>query len=399
MKIKLFLFTIGSVASLVQRILNADLPGVPWLTGYLAILAGAALTFLLQSSSIFTSTLTPLVGLGMISVERVYPLTLGSNLGTTTTALLAALASDSGSLRPAIQVALVHLFFNLTGLLLWYPVPFLRIPIKLAKELGKVTAEYRWFAIVYILLTFCVVPLFVFSVSLAGPITMYSIFIPIVIIAVFIVVVNVMQSRCPRFLPSSLRTWFWLPLPLRSLQPYDNILSHLMCCVNKGTSSSADDRNHVYVYVSPTAATTAMEPENQVDVSAIPPEQVVVVVEDEMGCMNGCCGGSDGGCGGSSGNNGNDGGVGSARFCESACNEGIDITKSLDKKFSDVIYQVDSDNPIDISNKYDGDIRDGGSVGGDGDKGLCHSGLGNQTEDVPVNCPTPQPLIHHVTTT
>ena len=65
---------------------------------------GAVLTFVLQSSSIFTSTLTPLVGLGVISVERVYPLTLGSNLGTTTTAMLAALASEGAALRPAIQV-------------------------------------------------------------------------------------------------------------------------------------------------------------------------------------------------------------------------------------------------------------------------------------------------------
>ena len=46
------------------------------------------MTFLVQSSSVFTSALTPLVGLGVISVERVYPLTLGSNIGTTTTALL-----------------------------------------------------------------------------------------------------------------------------------------------------------------------------------------------------------------------------------------------------------------------------------------------------------------------
>ncbi|MCL4150500.1 UNVERIFIED_CONTAM: hypothetical protein GTU68_008857, partial [Idotea baltica] len=70
----------GSVAVVVERVLNAELPYVPWLTGYLAILIGAIMTFLLQSSSIFTSSLTPLVGLGMISVERVYPLTLGSNL-------------------------------------------------------------------------------------------------------------------------------------------------------------------------------------------------------------------------------------------------------------------------------------------------------------------------------
>ena len=70
------------------------------------MLAGAGLTFLVQSSSVFTSTLTPLVGLGIIGVERMYPLTLGSNIGTTTTSILAALASDPDQLEAALQVCL-----------------------------------------------------------------------------------------------------------------------------------------------------------------------------------------------------------------------------------------------------------------------------------------------------
>jgi len=45
-----------------------------FLAGYLAMLAGAVLTVVVQSSSVFTSTLTPLVGVGVISIERVYPL-------------------------------------------------------------------------------------------------------------------------------------------------------------------------------------------------------------------------------------------------------------------------------------------------------------------------------------
>ncbi|XP_053646250.2 sodium-dependent phosphate transport protein 2A isoform X2 [Cherax quadricarinatus] len=223
----------GSVAGVVQRVLNADLPRVPWLTGYLAILAGAIMTFILQSSSIFTSTLTPLVGLGMISVERVYPLTLGSNLGTTTTALLAALASDASSLRPAIQIALVHLFFNVTGLLLFYPIPFLRLPVRMALVLGKITAKYRWFAVLYMVMTFAIVPLFVFSVSLGGPVVMYSVFIPIAIFVFIVIFINISQVRFPKCLPPVLRTWHWLPLPLRSLQPYDDLITRIMCCARR----------------------------------------------------------------------------------------------------------------------------------------------------------------------
>lgn len=78
----------GQIANVIRTTLNAKVPYVPWITGYLALVVGAVMTFLVQSSSVFTSTLTPLVGLGVISVERVYPLTLGSNIGTTTTALL-----------------------------------------------------------------------------------------------------------------------------------------------------------------------------------------------------------------------------------------------------------------------------------------------------------------------
>lgn len=62
------------------------------------------MTFLVQSSSVFTSALTPLVGLGVLTVERVYPLTLGSNIGTTTTSLLASLAVEGSTFKASLQV-------------------------------------------------------------------------------------------------------------------------------------------------------------------------------------------------------------------------------------------------------------------------------------------------------
>ena len=48
---------------------------------YVAMLIGGIITFLVQSSSVFTSTLTPIVGSGVLSLERAYELTLGSNIG------------------------------------------------------------------------------------------------------------------------------------------------------------------------------------------------------------------------------------------------------------------------------------------------------------------------------
>merc|ERR1712038_2035055 len=132
----------GSMANVLKKFINADIPYVPWLTGYIAIIIGAIMTFLVQSSSVFTSTLTPLVGVGLITVDRVYPLVLGSNIGTTATALLAGLAAGN---RNSLQIALCHLIFNISAILIFYPLPFMRWPLGMCRILGKTTARYRWF--------------------------------------------------------------------------------------------------------------------------------------------------------------------------------------------------------------------------------------------------------------
>ena len=92
-----------------------------------------------------------------------YPITLGANIGTTVTGLLAALASAS---TDSLQVALSHLFFNLTGILIWYPIPFMRrIPMTLAKNLGKATKLWRAFPLVYIAVAFFGIPLLLLGIS------------------------------------------------------------------------------------------------------------------------------------------------------------------------------------------------------------------------------------------
>ncbi len=118
----------GAIANAIKRVLNPTFSNsvISYLYGYLVIIIGAFLTFLVQSSSVFTSTITPLVGLGILTLKTVYPLFLGANIGTTTTGLLAALARDSEALHDALQVAFVHLYFNISGILLYYPFPFMR---------------------------------------------------------------------------------------------------------------------------------------------------------------------------------------------------------------------------------------------------------------------------------
>jgi sodium-dependent phosphate cotransporter len=130
---------------------------------------GSALTILVQSSSVFTSTLTPLVGMGLVSLERVYPLTLGANIGTTVTGILASFSGPTKTLKFSLQIALCHTLFNIGGILLWYPVPYLRKwPIRMARFLGDKTAIYKWFAILYLIVLFFILPIVIFALSLLG---------------------------------------------------------------------------------------------------------------------------------------------------------------------------------------------------------------------------------------
>ncbi|XP_041913922.1 solute carrier family 34 member 2b [Alosa sapidissima] len=227
----------GQVAVVIKKVLNTDFPyPFGWVTGYIAMFVGAGMTFIVQSSSVFTSAITPLVGIGVISIERAYPLTLGSNIGTTTTAILAALASPGETLANALQISLCHFFFNIFGILLWYPIPFMRVPIRLAKGLGDHTAKYRWFAAVYLVLCFLVMPLTVLGLSIAGWQVLVGVGVPIIVLVVCVVVINVLQRRRPQYLPGVLRSWDFLPRPLHSLAPWDHVVTSGMafcgarCC-------------------------------------------------------------------------------------------------------------------------------------------------------------------------
>ena len=92
---------------------------------------------------------------------------LGSNIGTTITGILTALASQN--LKYSLQIALCHTLFNISGIIFWYPIPYLRkFPLKLAEFLGKISADYRWFAIIYCIGVFLIIPLIIFGLSLAG---------------------------------------------------------------------------------------------------------------------------------------------------------------------------------------------------------------------------------------
>ncbi|HSM14134.1 MAG TPA: Na/Pi symporter [Thermoanaerobaculia bacterium] len=119
--------------------------------------AGLLITVMVQSSSITTSVMVPLVAAGVVTLEQLFPLTIGANLGTTITAMLAALATGNAT---AISVALAHVLFNVTGAAILYPIPLVRrIPLFLARHLGDLASRHRWLALIYILTAFFGVPL------------------------------------------------------------------------------------------------------------------------------------------------------------------------------------------------------------------------------------------------
>jgi len=129
--------------------------------GILSILVGLAVTAVIQSSSVTTSLLVPLVAAGILDVVHVYPLTLGACIGTTVTALLASLAGGINGL----VIALVHVFFNLSGVCIVFPTPLRKIPVALAEWMGRKAERSRKFAIGYVVVAFFVIPIAVITLS------------------------------------------------------------------------------------------------------------------------------------------------------------------------------------------------------------------------------------------
>lgn len=132
----------------VQRIFGSHI--------YVMLLVGLIITAVIQSSSITTSIMVPVVGAGLVTLEQVFPVTVGANIGTTVTALLATLAGNQAGLT----IAFVHLIFNLCGTLIYFVPPFMRkIPLYLARTLAHYFMLNKKLVLVYIVGVFFIIPL------------------------------------------------------------------------------------------------------------------------------------------------------------------------------------------------------------------------------------------------
>ena len=117
----------------------------------IAIVIGIIVTVMVQSSSITTSIMVPLAAAGVLRLEQAFPITIGANIGTTITAMGAALAVSGPNAIAGIEIALVHLFFNLSGAILIYPVRRIRqVPLQAARMLAAAAVKSRKLALVYV---------------------------------------------------------------------------------------------------------------------------------------------------------------------------------------------------------------------------------------------------------
>ena len=124
-------------------------------TAIKAMVFGVILTIMVQSSSITTSLVVPLAGAGVLTLRQIFPFTLGANIGTTVTALLAAITGTVSALVAAFS----HLLFNITGILVIYGIPLLRnIPLTLAENMADIAVSKKYIPILYLITIFILIP-------------------------------------------------------------------------------------------------------------------------------------------------------------------------------------------------------------------------------------------------
>ncbi len=150
-------YLVRTIRSLVLNKLELIINKYLFRNDFLGFTLGVLMTAVVQSSSVTTSLIIPLAGAGVISIRQIFPYTLGANIGTTVTAILAALATQN---HIAITVAFAHLCFNIFGILIFYPLKF--IPIKGAEYVAELATRSSKHLVIfitaYILLHF--VPIF-----------------------------------------------------------------------------------------------------------------------------------------------------------------------------------------------------------------------------------------------
>jgi len=119
---------------------------------------GLILTIMVQSSSATTSMVVPLAALGLFSIRKVFPFVMGANIGTTTTALIAAAQSfgDPG-FAEGMTIALCHFYLNTLAVVIAVVVPGVTTSVLGATQMLADAAERAPIALVAYLASLTVV--------------------------------------------------------------------------------------------------------------------------------------------------------------------------------------------------------------------------------------------------
>ena len=147
-------FMVDTLKSMVIDKAKALFDKVLFKNAFRAFSVGVLLTFLVQSSSITTSLVVPMAGAGLLTLVQIFPYTVGSNIGTTITAMLAALVTGNIA---AVTVAFSHLLFNIAGIIVWFP--FKWVPIRLAELFADYSTKSKLIPVAYVVVTFFIIPL------------------------------------------------------------------------------------------------------------------------------------------------------------------------------------------------------------------------------------------------
>merc|ERR1712138_75432 len=80
------------------------------------------------------------------------------------------------------------------------------------------------FALAYIFVVFLIIPAIFVGLAVAGPAAIITVFVLCLASIIFVSGVNILQDKKPGLLPAKLQNWDFLPLWLRSLEPWDKLI-------------------------------------------------------------------------------------------------------------------------------------------------------------------------------
>jgi sodium-dependent phosphate cotransporter len=157
--ILLLFFTIRYITNLLKKLVIGEsqkrMDKYVFNSPVASLLWGTGFTAAIHSSSTATSLIVPLVAADKLSIKKAFPFVMGANVGTTITALIASVSKSEA----ALSIALAHVLFNIIGVIIFFPIPVIRnIPVHLARYLGSLTVKNRLVGLVYIVLTFFLIP-------------------------------------------------------------------------------------------------------------------------------------------------------------------------------------------------------------------------------------------------